>query len=243
MKALLIILNLGLALGALWGVSGLFKASEKVVYSTGRDRSTERVDTQPKPTAPKTKTMTTDIARQLTTGNNLFNISRCPDAVAGRGGRSPNTQLTLLGIYKVGPNQGAIIQQSRQVRRSMFNRTTQQQPASTQQFFRIGETLENGYMLKSVGNNTVTLSRNGSPMELQLEPAGKNISSAATQAAQAAANRPRTPAEIQQMMMMGQMRMMQSMMRQQGQISQQLQSGGATSRQRTTGTTRTNTRR
>lgn len=240
MKVLLIILNFGLALGALWGVSGLFKTSEKAVYSAGRDRSEERADGPSKLTTPKVQAMTADMAKQLVAGNNLFNLSRCPEAVAGRGG-APAAQLTLLGIYKVGPNQGAIIQQSRQARRTMFNRNTQQQLASTQQFFRVGETLEGGYTLKSVSNNTVTLSRNGSAMELQLEPAGKGITTAAAQAAQAAANPPRTPAQIQQMMMMGGMRMIQSM----EQISRQLQGqgGAANARQRTTDTARTNTRR
>ncbi|MDD3116672.1 MAG: hypothetical protein PHO45_04815 [Victivallaceae bacterium] len=240
MKALLIVLNLALALGALWGVSSLFKTEEKVVYSAGRERSESRPESRSKIVGTTPKAITAEDAELMITRNNLFNINRCPDAVAGRGGRTANTQLALVGIYKVGPNQGAVIRQTRQARRNFFtrNNNNQQQQAAPQQFFRIGDTLENGYTLKSVGSNSVTLSRSGSNMELQLESAGQNVT-AAQASQQAAAQRPRNAAEMQQMMMMGQMRMMQQMMMQQNRMVQQ----NATSGTRQQPRTRTSTRR
>ena len=229
MKALLIVLNLALALGALWGVSSLFKTEEKVVYSAGRERSESRPESRSKIVGTTPKAITAEDAELMITRNNLFNINRCPDAV--------------VGIYKVGPNQGAVIRQTKQARRNFFTRNNnnqqqQQQQAAPQQFFRIGDTLENGYTLKSVGSNSVTLSRSGSNMELQLESAGQNVT-AAQASQQAAAQRPRNAAEMQQMMMMGQMRMMQQMMMQQNRMVQQ----NATSGTRQQPRTRTSTRR
>ena len=117
-------------------------------------------------------------AAGLVTRYNLFNITRCPDAVSGR--RGPSTQqMTLIGIYKMGNSRGAIIQQTQQrSRRTTTNTNNAQQPIK--QFYTVGEVLSNGYTLASIDDGQVTLSRGGSTMQLQLEKAGRGISTSAT---------------------------------------------------------------
>lgn len=216
MKIFLIFMNIALASGIFWGLSGFFKPKEEVVYTVGRDRSMDRNEPKTKVHTPTVQNMSSEDARATVNRFNLFNISRCPDAVAGRGGRGGNTQMTLLGIYRVGPSQGAIIQQSRQ--RTPFQRNTAQNTAAPKTFYRIGETLDNGYTLSSIDGNKVTLSRGSSSMELQLASAGSTQTTAAAQARQ---QRPRTQQEVQNMMMMGMMRQMMRQNQQQNRLIQQ----------------------
>ncbi len=231
MKIFLIFLNIALAAGTAWGLWGFFKHKEEVVYTVGRDRSLEKVELKTKIHTPVVAAMSSEDAKSAITRLNLFSISRCPDAVAGRGGRGGNTQMTLLGVYQVGPNRGAIIQQSRQ---SMpFQRNTSQNAAAVKTFYRVGESLDNGYTLTAISGNKVTLSRGSSTTELQLASAGATQTNTANQARQAQQQARRTPQDFQNMMMMGMMRQVMQNQQQQNRQMQQQQQQQQQNRQQT----------
>ena len=123
----------------------------------------------------------------------------CTSVVARMNSRwgGGSAQMALLGIYRVGNFEGAIIQQKRNRRGGPPRRTANNRNGTAQQvtepplkqFLRLGEALENGYVLSSIGSDSVTLSRGGGKLELQLETASKNLPSTVAAAAAAA----RTP--------------------------------------------------
>jgi len=211
MKIFLTLSNIVLAGFVLWAVSGFFRApSAETVYTLGRDRDAV-TETRSKVAAAAPAALSIDDAANLVTRYNLFNISRCPDAVSGRG-RPQARQMTLIGIYKVGNAQGAIIQQTPQRAQGQGGAAGAQQ--AEKRFYQVGEVLSNGYTLAAIDDGKVTLSRGGSTMDLQLESAGRNI----TTASAAAQTRRPTLQQTQQFMMMN---MMQQMMQQNRMIMQQ----------------------
>lgn len=216
MKIFLTLLNIVLAGLVVWAASGFFKTpASQTVYTVGRDRS-KTTENRTRVSAAAPAAISIEEAAGLVTRYNLFNITRCPDAVSGR--RGPSTQqMTLIGIYKMGNSRGAIIQQTQQrSRRTTTNTNNAQQPIK--QFYTVGEVLSNGYTLASIDDGQVTLSRGGSTMQLQLEKAGRGISTSATTTQ---TQRRLSTQQLQQFMMMGQMRMMQQMMQQQNRMLQQ----------------------
>lgn len=222
MKIWLILLNCLLAAGCVYQATALFSdGSAEVEYVAGKDRSAKAGKAAARPAAPKTPQITSGTAARILLSNNIFNVARCPEALNSRWGGG-GTQIALLGIYRVGDFEGAVIQQKRRNRRGPArrnNRTgaTQAADPPLKQFLRVGESLENGYVLTAIGTDSVTLTRGGGKMELQLETASKNLPSTVAAAA-AAARRSRPSAQqMQQFMMMRQMRVMEQLIRQNNQ--------------------------
>ncbi len=229
MKIFLTLLNIVLAGLVVWAASGFFKtSSSQTVYTVGRDRSAA-TENRTRVSAAAPAAMSISEAAGLVNRYNLFNITRCPDAVSGRRGPSIQ-QMTLIGIYKMGNSRGAIIQQTQQRswrRTTTTNTNTQQQPVK--QFYTVGEVMSNGYTLASIEEDQVTLSRGGSSMQLQLVKAGRGVSTSTT----TTQTRPRlSTQQLQQFMIMGQMRMMQQMMQQQNRMMQQGQIPSSNSNRR-----------
>ena len=216
MKIWLLLLNLLLAGGVAHQAVTLFRNDvPEVEYTVGKDRSRKTKET-PKSTPEKSAAMTPREAAGLIIGANIFNLTRCPDAQSGRWGGN-SAQMSLLGVYRIGSYQGAIIQQKRNTRRGPGNwrnrnqNTTAEKPLK--QFLRLGESLENGYTLTAVLDDFFVLSRGPGRRELKLETAPKNLPPPI--AAAAAAQRQNRPnaQQIQQMMMFRQMRMMNELIR------------------------------
>jgi hypothetical protein len=236
MKIFLIFLNLLLAGGVLYQTVSLLKGKEKIEFTAGKDHSKSK--TKPKVEAkvqPPPPPIAPEEAARIVVAQNLFNLNRCPEAVAGRNNAN---QMSLIGIYRVAGLEGAIIEQKRQTTRRNFLQDMQNMLASRggrrpatpavsttttllplQKFFRVGETLENGYKLASVGPDYVIMSRGTSTTRLQLELAGRDTTNRGS-----ANNRTLSTEQMGQMIMMGQMRMMQMM---QSQMTGAQQQGGA----------------
>ncbi len=214
MKTFLMILNLFLAIGIVWQVTGFFKKETPELTIVRKER---KAGTESTPTAASTGTSLPEYEDAVLSVNrkNIFNLNRCPETLSARGG----SQIALLGTYTVGPLRGAIFKQSQQVRRvpygPMVNRGGRQQQQTRQiplkRFVKLGDTLENGYTLTEVYPNRVVLSRGGGTMEMYLERASTNSPSSLAAAA-AAARRSRPNAQQLQTMMMGQqLRMMRQL--------------------------------
>lgn len=229
MKIWLILLNFLLAGGVVYQAAGFFRGgTSEVQYVAGKDRSAKNgKPAAVKPAAPKTAQLGGSEAAQILLANNIFNVARCPEALNSRWGGG-SAQMALLGIYRVGNFEGAIIQQKRNRRGGPPRRTANNRNGTAQQvtepplkqFLRLGEALENGYVLSSIGSDSVTLSRGGGKLELQLETASKNLpSTVAAAAAAARRNRPNAQ-QMQQFMMMRQMRVMEQLIRQNSQQNQ-----------------------
>ena len=227
MKIWLILLNFLLAGGVVYQAAGFFRGgAPEVQYVAGKDRSAKNgKPAAPRPAVPKAPQIGHGEAAQILLANNIFNVARCPEALNSRWGGG-SAQMALLGIYRVGNFEGAIIQQKRNrrggpPRRNVDSRTGRQAAEPPlKQFLRLGESLENGYVLSSIGSDSVTLTRGGGKLELQLETASKNLpSTVAAEAAAARRNRPNAQ-QMQQFMMMRQMRVMEQLIRQNGRQNQ-----------------------
>lgn len=219
MKILLIIVNLFLAgMVVREGVALLRPSGGETLELVRRERPATSKNTV-QAAVPAGEGAAVDPLRTVLR-HNIFDMSRCPDAIAGRRGAS-GSSISLVGVYQIGDCVGAIIQQKRQNNRrgpwrnnrnGSNNNSKQELPL--QQFFRVGESLENGYRLEEVYPDRVVLRRNGGSMELRLENASTNLpSTVAAAAAAAQRNRP-TQQQMQQMMMFQQMRMMRELIRQ-----------------------------
>lgn len=221
MKALLILINLLLACGVAYQGLQLFSEDPEELSVTRKDRST-------KTAAAVTGTLSLPNfpdAIALIQNKNIFDVTRCPEAYAGRGG----AQMQLLGTYQVNGLDGAIIKQSQMVRRMNFPGArpgARQSSIPLKRFIKVGDTLENGYVLTQVHADHIVLSRNGGTMELYLERPSSN--SPATLAARAAAARARRPTPQQQQGMMMQQQL--NMMRQLIQNTSRTSRGGTSNR-------------
>ncbi len=158
MKKLLVIVNtvliflLGMSvLGAFFGGSG-----EKL--EVGKKKTARKSQDAPAPAAvpQKFKVPSSDEAVSIIVNKNVFDTQRT-GGVTGRGGA---VAYTLVGFYRVGSSQGAIITSKGNVR----NRNGM----PNKQYFRVGETLPNGYTLSATENNQAILSRGSSTMNLSL---------------------------------------------------------------------------
>lgn len=159
MKKLLVIVNtvlvflLGLSLfGAFFGGSG-----EKLEVGKKKSaRKSQDVQTQPAASPQKFKVPASEEAVSIIVNKNVFDSQRTGGAT-GRGGA---VTYTLVGFYRVGNSQGAIITS----KGNMRNRNGM----PNKQYFRVGETLPNGYTLSAIENNQAILSRGSSTMNLTL---------------------------------------------------------------------------
>ena len=159
MKKLLVIVNtvlvflLGISLfGAFFGGSG----TKLEVGKKKSARKSQDVQTQPASAPQKFKVPSSDEAVSIIVNKNVFDSQRTGGAT-GRGGA---VTYTLVGFYRVGNSQGAIITS----KGNMRNRNGM----PNKQYFRVGETLPNGYTLSSIENNQAILSRGSSNMTLSL---------------------------------------------------------------------------
>ena len=245
MKKALVTLNIVLTLSVVWAVSGLFSKQDKVIVRSKKiDRtnagvskkteSSEKIDVQlPAPDAAAEKIASLDVFNQL----------RSPFANTRMG----RTDLTLLGTFKVGKLEGAVIRQqnrSRQVNpylmqamrmagvggagrmgRGRFSSGTQRQLNILNQplkhYIRLGETLSNGYTLIEVSRTKAVLVRGNDKLELELQDPSKNRTAVTRRAA------PRMNAN--QQFQQAQMFMQGQMMRTMQQMQQQMNRGGGRS--------------
>ena len=118
-------------------------------------------------------------AVEIIVRKNVFDPQRSGGLAGGRGVVS----YQLVGIYRVKDSQGAIILSKGAGR----NRNTM----PVKQYYRIGDTLPNGYALSKISDNQAVFTRGGSRMTLDMAAASENF---------AAGNvRRRTPNHMQQM--------------------------------------------
>lgn len=225
MKKLLVIVNtvlvflLGLSLfGAIFGGSG-----EKL--EVGKKKSARKAQTTPAVSAPqssKIKIPDSAEAVSIIVNKNVFDSQRT-GGVSMRGGAAV---YTLVGFYRVGNSQGAIITSKGNVR----NRNGM----PNKQYFRVGETLPNGYTLTGIENNQAILSRGSSTMNLTLAFASEASSNRGNNNRRPAANPMQQMVNLMQqsigMQRMQQMNMMQMMRN--NQSSNSSNRGGSTNGRR-----------
>ena len=213
MKILLIILNLLLAGGSAWQAFSLLAGGSDEITITTKDRSRRNTVKTDQTDSPETGR---DISHVLSgiAMQNIFDTARCPEVLTGGG----SSALVLIGVYRMGPLQGAIFQQRTiQQRRNWMggpNRNTQQvKQLPPKRFLKLGETLENGYTLTAVFDDHIVLSRSGSTMELYIQRASTNLpSSIAARNAAARRSRP-NPAQMVTGLMARQVQLMEQMAR------------------------------
>ncbi len=230
MKILILVVNLFLAGLLAWEAFSFFDGTPELAVRTNRTKKNSGNAGRNVPTVKKTS-MTVEEATRTIQQKNIFNITRCPDVIGGRGGSST---MALLGIYRIGDRCGAIIQNSspRQVSRFGPPWMRQMQQARrqirSQQTFMQGDVMENGYVVSEIYDDRVVLTRGGGRLELRLELASRPIAQArAAQAARAA--RP-TAQQIQQRMQMQQMQMMRQLMQNTSAMQRQMRSSGGNAR-------------
>ncbi len=163
MKKLLLIGNTVLAflLGlSLWGA---FRSGDSVKLETGRKKSARKSENAGNTTSSAVKftVPTSDEAASVIVNKNVFDPQRTGGAV-GRGA----VTYTLVGFYRVGSTQGAII-----------TAKGGRRPAngSNKQYFRIGDILPNGYTLTAIENNQAVLMRGSSRMTLDMAYASEGV--------------------------------------------------------------------
>ncbi|MPM27969.1 hypothetical protein SDC9_74486 [bioreactor metagenome] len=239
MKILLIAINLILSGLVLYSGMALLRTNGASGFElkTGKDRKAkttkERLPVEKKDTgAPLLVLRDPGEAGRIVVAKNIFDPQRCPNAVGGRGARSGGT-LSLVGIYRVGDIQGAIIltkNGSRTAAAANPGRTavrTTSGPTRTgvqsvaqsnipnQCYFRLGEILPNGYTLSQIDPTQVTLTRGSSKMVLPLALASENASSGTpaqtrTNPLQQMLQLMQRSVDMQQMQQMNMMRMMRT---------------------------------
>lgn len=228
MKILILVVNIFLAGLLGWEVIDCFNGTPELAVRTTRTKKNSG-NTGRNTAAVKKTVMDPEMALQTIQHKNIFNITRCPDVIGGRGGSSA---MALLGVFRIGDKVGAIIQNSspRQVSRfgPPWMRQIQQARRSirSQQTFMQGDTMENGYIVSEIYDDRVVLTRGGGRLELRLELASRPISQAnAARAARAA--RP-SAQQIQQRMQMQQMHMMRQLIQSTSNMQRQMRSSGNT---------------
>lgn len=228
MKILILAVNIFLACLLGWEVIDCFNGTPELAVRTTRTKKNSG-NTGRNTAAVKKTVMDPEMALQTIQHKNIFNITRCPDVIGGRGGSSA---MALLGVFRIGDKVGAIIQNSspRQVSRfgPPWMRQIQQARRSirSQQTFMQGDTMENGYIVSEIYDDRVVLTRGGGRLELRLELASRPISQAnAARAARAA--RP-SAQQIQQRMQMQQMHMMRQLIQSTSNMQRQMRSSGNT---------------
>ncbi len=157
-----------------------------------RKNAKRNVENQEKKTTPAPLPELNDAVEKIVAAD-VFNNVRSPLANV----RSGRNEMTLVGTFKMGNIEGAIIKQSgsnRQVNPflmqamrmsgSMQGRYTRwsamggrQSNTPVKQYVRLGETMANGYMLAEVSRTRAVLVRGNDKMELELQDPSKNRSS------------------------------------------------------------------
>ena len=161
-----------------------------------------------------------DKAAEKVTITDVFNNVRSPLANV----RSGRNDMALVGVFKMGEIEGAIIKQNtrnRQFnpfllqamrmsgfgggnRRGNFNRN---QTTTIKQYVRLGETMSNGYVLTEVSRTRAVLERGSDKIELDLQDPSKNRAAAASSSRRMNSNQ-----QFQQAQMFMQSQMLRTMM-------------------------------
>ena len=124
MKSVLIILNVLLGCAVLWGGVRFFRSlvpsQPKTAFTVKKRKANPKKLTierfQPKQTARPAETADAQIKRIVE--QNIFNPDRCPNA--GVWGGNARVDMTLVGTFKIGKSQGAVILQKTQNRNFPF---------------------------------------------------------------------------------------------------------------------------
>lgn len=204
MRKLLITVNIILGAILLWGFS------RNIAAHSAKSKAATQLKLLPLPKAAKSDNAkrpgkelpyTVDEAAKKIIAHDVFNNVRSPLANV----RNSRTQLTLVGIFRCGKTEGAIIRQNNRNRQfnpylaqmmmhgGMMNRpgmngnrggrfTSWSQVAgrnsgAEKQYVRVGETLSNGYTLAEVTRTGATLIRGNDRIELELQDPSKNRAS------------------------------------------------------------------
>ncbi len=230
MKLLLIGINMLLGVLLCWSGWSLLTGrgdADAGTLQVGKKNRAKSTSVRPAPVAAVPPNLPPDAesAGKIVIRKNIFDAQRCSGAVGMRGGRSGNT-LTLVGVYSVGDTRGAIILSKSAASRNVAanrirnsgggnNNTNRTAVVPVKQFFRVGDTLPNGYTLNSVEPDKATLVRGSSKMELQLAQASENAAKTGS-TRRTAANPVQQMLQLmqqsvgmQQMQQMNMMRMMQ----------------------------------
>ena len=155
MKRLLIGGNVILAFLLMISLWGAFSGGSDVKLEVGKKKKrSKNVAAAVSPAPSKFKVPGSEEAVSTIVRKNVFDTQRTGGAAGGRG-----ATYTLVGIYRVNKTQGAIIKSQGGIRRGNM---------PVKQFFRVGETLPNGYTLSSVSNNQAVLMKGSSRMTLDL---------------------------------------------------------------------------
>jgi len=227
-KILILIVNLLLSGVLVWETVHFFSNSSNLTVSRGTRAKKHTGAAAAKNSVKKPAEPEPDIMQKILNGN-IFNVTRCPEAVGGRGGGIASMQL--VGIYHIGDQKGAIITLNT---RNNFrpgpggwnNRGRQNtRQLKPQQTFMLGDTMDNGYVVSAIYDDRVELTRGGGHMELRLELASRPV----TQARNAAAWRASRPTaqQMQQRMQMDQMMMMRQLMQSTNQMQRQMMNQSA----------------
>lgn len=202
MKKLLIAGNVVLAFLLTISLWGAFAGSNDVKLEVGKKKKrTKSVAAATAPAPAKFKFPGSEEAAATIVRKNVFDTQRTGGAVGFRGA----TTYTLVGIYRVNKTQGAIITSKGGVRYGNM---------PIKQFFRVGDTLPNGYTLSEINGNQAILMRGASRMTLDLAYSSQGSTTKST------ARRNTTPMQqmldlmqqsigMQQRQQMNMMRMMQ----------------------------------
>ncbi len=168
MKKLLICVNTVLAFLLVLSLWGAFGGTGNVKLEVGKKKNSRKSAAPVAPAAPaKFKVAGSEEAVSVIVRKNIFDSQRVGGATGGRGVAT----YTLVGIYKVNKTQGAIITSKGGFRRGNM---------PVQQFFRVGDTLPNGYTLAEISNNQAILMRGASRMTLDMAQASESNSSRGT---------------------------------------------------------------
>lgn len=161
MKKLLICVNTVLAFLLAISLWGAFSGGNGDKLEVGKKKKrSKNVAAAVAPTPAKFNVPASEEAVSTIVRKNIFDTQRTGGAAWGRG-----ATYTLVGIYKVRNTQGAIITSKGGFRQGNM---------PVQQFFRVGDTLPNGYTLAEISNNQAILMRGASRMTLDMAQASEN---------------------------------------------------------------------
>lgn len=252
MRKLLLTINIVLGVFLLWSfaqnISAQTKANAKnKLVKPVLPAKAVRSESKKKSNAPELPSL--DDAVKKITAQDIFNNVRSPLANV----RNSRTQLTLVGVFKIGKTEGAIIRQNTSQRQfnpylaqmmsasGMMNRggnrggmmgggrfTRWSQVAgrnsgAEKQYVKLGETLSNGYTLAEVTRTGVTLIRGNDRIELELQDPSKNRNSGRSNNNRRSLN---SYQQFQQAQMIMQGQMMRTMQQMQRSIQSSNSGGG-----------------
>ena len=236
MRKLLITVNVILGAILLWGFS------KNIAAHTKKSDATGQLKLLPLPKAAKTdsakrqtnaKLADIDESAKKIISHDVFNNVRSPLANV----RNSRTQLTLVGTFRCGKSEGAIIKQNTGNRQfnpylaqsmmasgmgrpggmgrggmgggrfTSWSQVSGRNSGAERQYVRVGETLSNGYTLTEISRTGATLIRGNDRLELELQDPSKNRSSGG----QSTARRLNPDQQFRQAQMIMQGQMMRTM--------------------------------